>query len=204
MEHPFLLYTDTDDDKLFALIGKGDEQAFTQVYYRYHKLLYVLAYRYLMNAEQAEDVVQYVFTRLWEYRRELTIGVSLKNYLYTMVKNHILNQIRNRNTALQKNYELAQSCSDVEDNLVEKLEEKEMMSLLYQAIDSLSEQKRRICLMKIREELSNQEIAKQLNLSVNTIKTHYSEALKMLRLHLAKYLIIVMLVTLMRFLRVYL
>ena len=61
-------YTDTDDEKLFALIEQGDEGAFTQVYERYHKLLYVLAYRYLMSSDMAEDVVQHVFTRLWEFR----------------------------------------------------------------------------------------------------------------------------------------
>ena len=61
-------YTDTDDEKLFALIEQGDEGAFTQAYERYHKLLYVLAYRYLMSSDMAEDVVQHVFSRLWEFR----------------------------------------------------------------------------------------------------------------------------------------
>lgn len=50
-------YTNTDDEKLFSFIEKGDKGAFTQAYDRYHKLLYVLAYRYLMNADMAEDVV---------------------------------------------------------------------------------------------------------------------------------------------------
>ena len=69
-------YTDTDDEKLFALIEQGDERAFTQDYERYHKLLYVLAYRYLMSSDMAEDVVQHVFTRLWEFRSELHVGIS--------------------------------------------------------------------------------------------------------------------------------
>lgn len=47
-------YTNTDDEKLFSFIEKGDKGAFTQAYDRYHKLLYVLAYRYLMNADMAE------------------------------------------------------------------------------------------------------------------------------------------------------
>ena len=88
-------YTDTDDEKLFALIEQGDEGAFTQAYERYHKLLYVLAYRYLMSSDMAEDVVQHVFSRLWEFRSELRVGISLKNYLFTMTKNHVLNLIRN-------------------------------------------------------------------------------------------------------------
>lgn len=151
------------------------------VYNKYHKLLYVLSYRYLMNTEMAQDAVQHVFTRLWEFRSELRVGVSLKNYLFTMTKNHILNIIRNENNALAKNYEMAQAEPDIEDNLIENLEKKELMSLFYKALAQLPPQKRDICLMKVRDELTNQEIADKLKLSINTIKTHYSDALKLLR-----------------------
>ncbi|WP_303004918.1 RNA polymerase sigma factor [Bacteroides congonensis] len=197
-------YTDTDDEKLFALIEQGDERAFTQVYERYHKLLYVLAYRYLMSSDMAEDVVQHVFTRLWEFRSELHVGISLKNYLFTMTKNHVLNLIRNENSAIAKNYEVAQIASPYEDNLIENLEKKELMSSFYKAVDMLPAQKRDICLMKVQEELTNQEIAERMNLSINTIKTHYSEALKLLRIHLSKMLIIVVFTTLMTVLSVHL
>ena len=196
--------SELNDEALFALIEKGDERAFTPVYDRYHKLLYVLAYRYLMNANMAEDVVQHVFSRLWEFRTELRVGISLKNYLFTMTKNHVLNLIRNENSAIAKNYEMAQSAPAYEDNLIEDLEKKELMSNFYKAVDMLPVQKREICLMKVREELTNQEIAERMKLSVNTVKTHYSEALKLLRVHLRKMLIIVTALTLLRHLSVYL
>ena len=196
--------SELNDEALFALIEKGDERAFTQAYDRYHKLLYVLAYRYLMNANMAEDVVQHVFSRLWEFRTELRVGISLKNYLFTMTKNHVLNLIRNENSAITKNYEMAQSAPVYEDNLIENLEKKELMSNFYKAVDMLPVQKREICLMKVREELTNQEIAERMKLSVNTVKTHYSEALKLLRVHLRKMLIIVTALTLLRYLSVYL
>ncbi len=199
-----LQISELNDEALFALIEKGDERAFTQAYDRYHKLLYVLAYRYLMNANMAEDVVQHVFSRLWEFRTELRVGISLKNYLFTMTKNHVLNLIRNENSAITKNYEMAQSAPVYEDNLIENLEKKELMSNFYKAVDMLPVQKREICLMKVREELTNQEIAERMKLSVNTVKTHYSEALKLLRVHLRKMLIIVTALTLLRHLSVYL
>lgn len=150
----------------------------------------------------AEDVVQHVYTRLWEFRSELRVGISLKNYLFTMTKNHVLNLIRNENSAITKNYEIAQSAPVYEDNLIENLEKKELMSSFYKAVDMLPAQKRDICMMKVQEELTNQEIAERMNLSVNTIKTHYSEALKLLRVHLSRMLIIVVFTTLMTFLSV--
>lgn len=189
-------YSDINDDHLFVLIEKGDKEAFTQAYIRYHKLMYVLAYRYLMSADMAEDVVQHIFTRLWEFRSDLHVGASLKNYLFTMTKNHVLNLIRNENSAIAKNYELAQSAFEYEDDLVEKLEKKELMHTFYKALQKLPAQKKEICLLKIREELTNQQIAERMNLSINTIKTHYSEALKLLRLYLSRMLIILVFVTL--------
>ncbi len=193
-----------NDDILFAKVERGDMTAFTEIYHRYHKLLYVMSYRYLMDTEMAKDAVQHVFTRFWEYRTELRVGVSLKNYLVTMTKNHILNVIRNENNAVAKNYEMAQDAPEYEDILVESLEKKELMSLFYKALEMLPPQKRDICLMKVQEELSNQEIADRLQLSINTIKTHYSEALKLLRIYLRKMLIIVTYLTLLKSLSVYL
>ncbi len=184
------------DDALFARVQKGDEKAFTIVYERYNKLIYVLAYRYLQDKARAEDVVQYVFVKLWEYRATLQIGVSLKNFLFTMAKNHVLNLIRNENTALEKSYEIAQQIAEYEDDLAEKLEKRERISLFYKALGKLPEQKREICLMKLRGDMSNQEIADRLHISVNTVKSHYSEAVKILRKELLKILMIVIAVIL--------
>ena len=184
------------DTELFHRIQKGDEKAFTIAYELYNKLIYVLSYRYLMDEERAKDVVQYVFVKLWEYRAELNIGISLKNFLFTMAKNYILNLIRNENTALEKQYEIAQQVLGYEDDLVEKLERREQMSLFYQALAKLPEQKKRICVMKIREEMANKEIAERLNVSINTVKTHYAEALKLLRRELLKLLMIIIILML--------
>lgn len=163
-------------------------------------LHYVVAYRYLMNREMVEDVTQHVFVCLWEYRSELRVGVNLKNYLFTMTENHVLNQISNENTALTKNYEIAQNGPEYTDDLVEKLENKELLSLFYKAVQSLPAQKCDICLMKVRWELSNKEISVKLGLSINT---HYSEALKLLCANLNKMLIMLVFTTLITFVSVY-
>lgn len=184
------------DTELFYRIQKGDEKAFTLAYELYNKLIYVLSYRYLMDEDRAKDVVQYVFVKLWEYRADLNVGISLKNFLFTMAKNHILNLIRNENSALEKQYEIAQQVSGYEDDLIEKLERREQMELFYQALAKLPEQKKKICMMKIREEMSNKEIAERLNVSINTVKTHYAEALKLLRRELLKLLMIIIILML--------
>lgn len=186
----------TEDNILFRLITEGNKMAFTLVYERYNKMLYILAVRYLKDRYMAEDAVQQTFTRLWEYRSDIYISVSLRNYLYTMTKNHILNIIRNANNEITHNYEIAQSSDIGEDNLFEMIEKKELMSIFYKGIELLPEQKRTVCLLKMEEKISNQEIAQKMNISINTVKTHYAQAIKQLRTYIEKMLIIIMLLIL--------
>ena len=176
------------DEYLLALLGKGDEQAFTIIYQRYHKLLYVVAYKYLKNDCSAKDSVQQIFYRLWESRSVLIINMNLRNYLYTMLKNHLLNEIRNNYMAMEKNYELAQEKVEYEDDLLDNIEKKEIEEQLYRAINGLPEQKKQVCLYKLRGNLSNLEIANKMGISVPTVKTHYAQAVKMLREHFNKLL----------------
>lgn len=193
MFEPFATVSDQTDEQLLSLLAKGSESAFTVIYERYHKLLYVVAYNYLKSGEQAEDTIQYVFLKLWESRTVLTVNINLRNYLFTMTKNHVLNEIRNNYTAIEKNYELAQSSPEYEDELLAKLEEKDMMKHFYAAIDQLPEQKKQVCLLKLQGSLSNQEIADKMNISVPTVKTHYAQAIKMLRPYLNKLLLLTLL-----------
>ena len=179
------------DEYLLSLLGKGDEQAFTIIYQRYHKLLYVVAYKYLKNDCSAKDSVQQIFYRLWESRSVLIINMNLRNSLYTMLKNHLLNEIRNNYMAMEKNYELAQEKVEYEDDLLDNIEKKEIEEQLYQAINGLPEQKKQVCLYKLRGNLSNLEIANKMGISVPTVKTHYAQAVKMLREHFNKFLFMI-------------
>ena len=192
MHKRFLSISGQTDDELLILLQKGNERAFTAIYERYHKLLYVLAYKYLKDNDTAKDAVQQIFLKLWESRSLFSIHINLRNYLYTMVKNHLLNEIRNNYTALEKNYELAQETIEYENEILSKLEEKEMTEQLYRAIDSLPEQKKAVCLYKLKDSLSNQEIAEKMQISIPTVKTHYSQAIKLLREHFDKLLILLL------------
>ena len=192
MHKRFLSISGQTDDELLILLQKGKERAFTAIYERYHKLLYVLAYKYLKDNDTAKDAVQQIFLKLWESRSLFSIHINLRNYLYTMLKNHLLNEIRNNYTALEKNYELAQETIEYENEILSKLEEKEMTEQLYRAIDSLPEQKKAVCLYKLKDSLSNQEIAEKMQISIPTVKTHYSQAIKLLREHFDKLLILLL------------
>ena len=153
MRRLFVGVVETDEELLRSL-RSDSEEAFTCVYERYHRSLYVLAYQYLKDTAFAEDATQHVFMRLWESRALLMPGMNLRNYLYTMMKNHVLNVIRDNNTAIEKNYEIAQFAPEYEDELLAKIEGEDMRRRLYEEIDRLPEQKRQVCLYKLRGNLS--------------------------------------------------
>jgi len=177
-----------DDQNLLTLLHEGSEDAFTTIYNRYHKLLYVVAYTYLKSAFMAEDAVHSVFLKLWESRTSLTIQTNMRNYLYTMMKNHVLNEIRDNYTAIEKNYEITRLTCEYEDELLTKIEEQDLRKHFYNAINHLSSQKKEVCLLKLQGNLSNKEIADLMKVSVPTVKTHFSQAIKTLRMYLSKLL----------------
>lgn len=185
-----LIASSLSDEVLVDSLRQGNEQAFATIWERYHRMLYALAFKYLKDQDAAQDALQQVFLKLWETRGMLTIRVNLKNYLYTMLKNHVLNEIRNHNCAIEKYYELAQEAEEYEEEIIRKIEDREMKQEIRKAKDRLPFQKRQVCLLKWNEALSNQEIAERMRISVPTVKSHYSEALKLLRKYVRHFVLL--------------
>ena len=156
----------------------------------------MLAYRYLLDKSMAEDAVQHVFVRLWEHRSILDITSNLRNYLYTMTKNYVLNKIRNENNAIIHNFNIYQQNNEYEIYEDTSIEENETRSIFYEVINKLPPQKKIICMLKLEGELTNQGIAEKLNISINTVKTHYAQSLKILKQQLAKLLFFIILIIL--------
>ena len=169
------------DTQISKRLKHGDERAYTLVFKQYARLLFTLAYRFLKSEEEAEDAVQYVFMRLWEKRESLDFSNGVRSLLYTILKNYILNELRHRQIVFEKLYMMAQEMHDTSDESERDMEVQELYELLHQHINKLPEQKALICQMKMNEGLSNQEIADRLHIEVSTVKSHYSQAIKLLR-----------------------
>ncbi len=156
------------------------------IYRKYHRYLYALAMKYLKNTHLAEDAVQHVFVKLWESTHDIHIEVNLKNYLYTMTKNYILNYIRDNKAKVTLSYEQAQFDLPEEEHILKAMEERQTQELLYRGIDQLPPQKKEVCRRKLESDDSNQQIAEKMGISVHTVKSHYQESLKLLRSYFEK------------------
>lgn len=189
-----MLYNEGDIDLvLLERLRDGDEGAFEAVFHVYHRYLYVVANRYLMSETWAEDAVQFAFLRLWEERESFDYSKGVKNLLFTILKNHILNKIRHDNMALQKNYELAQMSETEETSFLRELENEDFKAHFYDLIKELPEQKRKVCLLKIEDGMSNKEVAEELGVTVSTVKSHYTQVIKLLRSKIGKLLVVCLL-----------
>ncbi len=174
-------YSRNEDHALFILIRKRDKEAFSMIYQKYHRYLYALALKYLKDTHLAEDAVQHVFVKLWESTREIHIEINLKNYLYTMTKNYILNFIRDHREMVSLNYVNAQVDVSGQEDIQQAMENRQMQDILYKGIEQLPPQKKEVCKRKLETDDSNQQIAEKMGISVHTVKSHYQESLKLLR-----------------------
>src|SRR5690606_37320715 len=86
-------YREHTDETLLSLLQKHDREGYTEIYLRYHGILYVFAYNRLKNREEAKDIIHELFLKLWTDRTTLHITSRLSVYLYTAVRNPIINSL---------------------------------------------------------------------------------------------------------------
>ena len=87
------------DNLLFQLTKSGDQAAYKEIYERYFDVLFIHAYKRLQDKEEAQDLVQEIFTILWDKRLAITLTGTLTGYLYTSVRNKIINIISHKKVA---------------------------------------------------------------------------------------------------------
>lgn len=170
-----------DDYYLVKQMQEHDSQlAFTHLYKKYGRAVYVLCYYYLRSAELAEDALQDIFFKIWDKRHTKDKNTPFRNFLFTIAKNHLLNILKSQhyyeNVEDYVNYVI----DDSSDKEIKILKEKRLDDV-QQAIRGLSPQKRRVVEMKLYHNSTNQEVADKLAISVNTVKSLYTSALHDLR-----------------------
>lgn len=156
------------------------EEKFKSLFREYFSSLCIFAYRYLSDTELSKDVVHDVFAGLWESPERLEQLLNEKSYLYTLVRNHCLDVLRKQSVRkkFSATVEFAPKTSEEYPDL-EALREETYRQLDF-AINQLPKRSREILRLKMSG-LKNEEIARQLNLSVNTVNTLKTNAYKFLR-----------------------
>lgn len=181
-----LLDTDTEKDLVTNLID-GDESAFCKLYALYKDRLIYFAIKFIKSYDLAEDVFQDAFTTIWQNRRFLNPDMPFSSYIYTIVKNRLLNLLNNINNDQKlKNYLLA-GAIDFTNETENSVLSTDLSQLLEKALNTLTPQQRRVFEMSRTEMKPHKEIAEELGISVHTVQQHISASLKIIRDFLLKY-----------------
>mgnify|MGYP002704654806 FL=1 len=174
------LITNTMDDIfLLQLIKNGDKQAFKYIFDTYFTALCRFMYLYLGNTQEAEDIASDILASIWENRKKLEIRLTFKAYLFQAAKNRCLNAIRDRKATVSLDDINGQDTPQV--NVTDSLETEELNHLIQEAILSLTDKCREVFLKSRTNNLTNQEIAESMDISVKTVEAQITKALKQIR-----------------------
>lgn len=177
-------------------LKEGREKAYEFVYNYHYPILCHIAEQYVHDSFLAETIVSGVILHVWEIRDSLNIQTSIRSYLAQSVRNRCLNylnsQVQQRELVLDKG-----NITDLplvkyiqsDDYPLGRLLSEELEDRISEAIERLPEECRRVFCMSRFEGMKNQEIAKVLGLSINTVKYHMKRALALLQDDLHKYLL---------------
>ena len=167
-----------EETNIWISIKHKDGQLFEQYYKDHYKFFFLAACKYLADPALAQEMVNDVFLKLWQDADSITIQVSLKSYIYRAIANRCLNQLEKN----KRDYRHLQEIRHRPEETFElrEMEDDELKVRLYQAIDQLPQQCRRVFRMSRVEELKQQEIADRLGISIKTVKNHITYALQQL------------------------
>ena len=171
---------------VLRLIG-GDEDAFCELYAAYKNRLIYFAMRFLKSREYAEDVFQDAFTVVWQSRRFIDPDASFSSYLYTIIRNRLLNQLRDAANEEKLKESILSQALDYTDDTKREVMLNDLKFIISRALEQLTPRQREIFEMIREAQLSHKEIAGELGISVNTVQEHISSSLKIIRTYLIKY-----------------
>jgi len=181
------LVTGNNEILLISAFKKGDTKAFEKLFECHHRKLYAFLFRVLHSKEDAEEIVQETFVKIWEKREEFIEGYPFDAFLFTIAKNAFLNLNRkkvNRNV-FENHIEFLNDISGekTDDYIIFR----ETRDIINSIIEGLPAKRKEIFILRRIEGLPRQEIADKLGLSVMTVDNQLMKANKYMKEELKKY-----------------
>lgn len=175
------------DNKWVEDLNKGDKNAFEAIYKCYYAQLYHFLVRYLSSGPAIEDTIQQVFFNVWQNRENLEPRGTLKSYLFTAVRNQAFKQLDHDNKVDRNQSEWIENYQGSEKNPELHFELEELEKAYQEAVEKLPEKRRHIFLMHRQNNLTYQEIADVLEISIKTVETQMSRSIKFLSIYLKRF-----------------
>jgi RNA polymerase sigma-70 factor (ECF subfamily) len=174
-------YSSYTDEQLLHFTSESDSHAYTEIYYRYSKDIYLVAWNGTRDRDKAEDIVQEVFVSLWQRRKEVEITI-LKGWLLGATRFQVLKAFRQQKADTNFLARLANASQVIFEN--DPAAFKELQERIPAVMGSLPEDQQEIFRLHREEQLTYREIADKLGISIKTVEKKMSLTLRHLRLGL--------------------
>lgn len=173
---------DNITSELLIRLKNGDMLAFDRVYELYSHKLFSFVFKILKNEDEADDIVQEVFVKIWESRDKLGDCKLLNSYIFTIAYNTSIDLIRKRiNNAKYLNHLKSSVVINYTPAIISQIEFDDLNTQAKELIANLPDRQKQVYLLHREEGLTYAEIAEQLGISRNTVENHMGKALKCLR-----------------------
>lgn len=177
-----------DQQRLTKGLKEGNKEVFEELYRAYYSPLCFYCLRYVDDMEDAKEIVQGLFLKIWIKRTELKINISVKSYLYRAVQNDALNHLQQKKHKQKYIFDKEHLPNYISENGQLKLEEEELKNVINRAILKLPSKRRKIFELSRDENMKYAQIAEHLAISVKTVEAQMTKSLKYLRIVLKEYL----------------
>jgi RNA polymerase sigma-70 factor (family 1) len=172
-----------DNEQLLVKdLSKGNILAFNQLYKGYSSRLYRFALGYMKSEAEAEEIVQDVFTTIWEKRADLKEELSFKSFLFTIAFNKIKKHFRARTYLAE--YFKSEAGDDLDMNTTQEVSYDSLYQFLLKIVDQLPERRKEIFIKSRFEGLSIKEISEEMKISHKTVENQLTDALRFIRTNL--------------------
>lgn len=168
------------DQELVKMLRQNSDQAIDLIFRKYYTFICIVIVKIVSDRSLAEDLGQDVFLGLWRDRHKINVTSSLKAYLRRSAKNKTLNYFRDQKIMFEEEEKLPILESKI-PTVNQNMEADELKHIIHAAIEALPERCRLVFKLSRFEEMSYQEIATALNISIKTVENQISKALKVLR-----------------------
>lgn len=184
------IYTSLTDNQLLDYIKSGDQLAFAEIYERYWGLMFHHVLKMTGDKDETKDLVQELFTNLWLNVEQIESETNISAYLYVSARNKVINLIRH--DKVKNNYlsSLSNFANQHQNSILEQLSAKDLSIAIEREIQNLPCKMREIFELSRKKFRTHKEIAEELQISDKTVKKQINNAIKILRLRLNIFILI--------------
>lgn len=171
----------TVENRLLREFKKGDHASFQKIFAFYSKPLYLFSLSYLKSKEAAEDVVQEVFLKVWNNRKEIKTDTSFQAYLFTIALNSVRKHFNKLSRINELKHEILIDFSGQKPEFDDRRDYQALIDKLHEMIERMPVKRRQVFIKKKIEEKSLIEIAEELQIDAKTVEYHITQAMKFLK-----------------------